>query len=358
MTSYRRSLALAALPFLSWSATAQTVSVNAGANQQLPAGHAMTWLHGQLLNPSPVDFWMADGDGANEDKLLKWNDVTGLTAVGPLKNAGGQLYGWPSDLERVQGIVYGLETFHRRLYTLDDQTGLCTDAGPALNYTRLFGMSYDAAANKLYAVDQKTRKLLEIDRSNALPLVVTTLPAAHSDIRGLAFCAADSKLYYCDNATETLQRIDPVTKVIEHVLDLNDGPNAIVDEIEFWEGELFCSYRSYDAQTNVWSAQLARIDLEEEIAIPYGPVINDVSAHSFVLRSLPEIPRWVQVGGPPNATIARPWQLDTPVSFTRPGRYVFELRAQLFHKVKATDTMVVVVTQLPLGGNSGPKSAQ
>jgi hypothetical protein len=353
-----RTLVLAVVPALSWSAAAQQVSVNAGPNQQLPAGHNMTRLAGQLLNPSPVDFWVADGDGANEDKLMKWNDVTGLTAVGPLKNAGGQLYGWPSDLERVQGIVYGLETFHRRLYILDATTGLCTDAGPALSYTRLFGMSYDSTHNKLYAVDQKTRKLLELDRSNALPTVVTTLPAAHSDIRGLAYRAADDKIYYCDNATETLQRIDPVTKVIEHVLDLNDGPDAIVDEIEFWEGELFCSYRSYDTNTDIWSAQLARIDLEEEIAIPYGPVIQDVSAHSFVLHSLPEITRWVQVGGPPDATIARPWDLDTPVSFARPGRYVFELRAQNFRHVKATDTMIVVVSQIGWGGNSGPQSAQ
>ena len=356
--TFCRSLALAAVPALSWSAAAQQVSVDAGPDQKLLNGQKMVRLAGQLLNQSPVDFMVADGDGANEDRLLKWNDATGLTAVGPLQNAAGQRYGWPSDLERVRGVVYGLETFHRRLYTLDTTTGLCTDTGPSLPYSRLFGLSHDPTHDRLYAIDQKTRKLLQVDRSNAMPSVMTTLPAVLSDIRGLAWRVADSKLYFCDDATETLQRFDPMTGQLEHVLDLDDGPDAIVDEIEFWEGELFCSYRTYDAATDVWSAQLAHIDLEEEIAIPCGPVIHDVSAHSFVLQSLPETTRWVQVGGPAAATLARPWELDTPVHFTQAGTYTFELRAQRFHRVVATDTMVVVVKQMGLGGPIGPQTTQ
>ncbi len=347
------ALALASL--LAAPAPAQ-VWVNAGQDTMLPAGHSMMRLAGSAGGFSPLDFWVADGDGLTENRLLKWNDVTGLTVVGPLQTAAGRVYGWPSDFERVRGTVYGIETFDKKLYTLDGNTAICTDVGPALSsYTRLFGLAYDFGNDHLYAVDNKTRKIIKIDRTTAVSSVVMTLPSNFSDVRGLAYRVGDGKLYFCDDATETLQRINLATLAIEHVMDFNDGPNAKVDEIEFYEGQLFCCYRSYDSLTDIWSAQLARLDVEDEIAIPYGPLITDVSAHSLVIFSVPEHARWVQVSGPATAQILQQNQLDSPVTFPAPGQYVFELRAELFRNVVTADQVTIrVQPKRPPNSAGGP----
>ena len=322
------------------------VWVNAGQDLALPAGHQLARLAGSAGNLSPLDFWVADGDGVTENRLLQWNDLTGLTVVGPLQNSSGRVSGWPSAFELVRGEVFGIETLDRKLYKLDGATGLCTDVGPALSYTRLFGLAYDYAADRLYAVDNKSRKILEVDRSTAVATVVTTLPSQFSDVRGLACRSGEGKLWFCDDATETVQRLDLATLAVEHMLDLNDGPDAKVDELEFYEGQLFCVYRTYDVLTNVWSAQLAHIDVDDEVATPYGPVISDASAHSMVIHSLPETLLWVQVSGPP-ATIARPGDLDSPVTLSDAGQYVFELRAQHFRRVVVSDRVTLRLPPQP-----------
>lgn len=346
MTMLRTLLALAALPLLATTAATQ-VQVRAGKDIRLPAGKWMTHLDGQVHDRSPLSFFVADGDGTTEDHLLRWQSGSGLTATGPLKNLSGNTYGWPSDLERINNTIYGIETFAKKLYTLDPTTGLCTDVGSATSYTRLFGLAYDKSTDKLYAVDQKTRKLLLFNRSTGAATVVKTLPSSFTDIRGLAFRPSDGKVYFCDDATETLQRIDLVSLVVEHVLDLNDGPDAKVDEIDFVAGKLFCSYRMYDSTTDIWSMQLALIDLDDEVAIPYGPVIDDCSAHSLLINSIPETIHWTQVDGPQAAHLINPGVRDPAVRFDVPGRYVFELRAQLFSKVVASDQVIVIVERGP-----------
>lgn len=356
MLAVRRSWVSLCVLVASAPAARAQVGVHAGPDQTLPAGRLLTRLDGTVSNPTPLEFWVADGDGATENRLLKWNDVTGLTVVGPLQNAAAQIYGWPSDLEPVRGTVYGIETFFRRLYTLDPATGLCTDVGgTSLPYGRLFGLAYDFPKDKLYAVDQTTRKILLLDRTTGGSSVVMTLAPKYSDLRGLACRQADGRLYFCDDATETLARIDLQSLTVEHVLDFLDGPDAKVDEIEFFEGQLFASYRSFDPGSGKWSMQLARIDLDDGLAFPYGPVIDDCSAHSLVVRSVPENFEWVQAAGPAPATIHQPHQLDTPVSLPRSGSYLFELRARRFHKVLVADQMVVRAPQPPAGGGgSGP----
>ncbi|MBM4013631.1 MAG: hypothetical protein FJ293_01535 [Planctomycetes bacterium] len=339
--------ALVALALLASTAPAQ-VQVHAGPNQRLPVGQTLTRLAGKVRNLSPLSFWVADGDGATEDKLLQWHDQTGLTSVGPLTDGAGKTYGWPSDFEEIQGVVYGIETFHKKLCTLDANTGVCTPVGGTQKYSRLFGLSYDAQNDKLYGVDQSSRKLLTFDRTTGAATVVLTLPSNFTDIRGIAYSGGDGKVYFCDDATETLQRVDPSTKVVEHVLDLNDGPDAKVDEIEFHAGALFCSYRSFDPATALWSMQLARIDLVDQIAIPYGPVIPDCSAHSLLIRSVPEIVRWEQVAGPLPAHLVDKSDPTTPVRFDAPGRYVFELRASTFSRVRDSDQVIIVIEHGPI----------
>ncbi len=329
-------------------ATSAQVQVHAGPNQRLPVGQTLTRLDGKVRNVSPLSFWVADGDGATEDRLLQWHDQTGLTTVGPLTDGAGKTYGWPSDFEEIHGVVYGIETFHKKLYTLDANSGLCTPVGGTQGFSRLFGLSHDAQNDKLYGVDQASRKLLTFDRTTGAATVVLILPGSFTDIRGIAYCGGDGKVYFCDDTTETLQRVDPATKVVEHVLDLNDGPDAKVDEIEFHAGALFCSYRTFDPATALWSMQLARIDLVDEIAIPYGPVIPDCSAHSLLIRSVPEIVRWEQLSGPLPAHVVDKSDPKSAVRFDSPGRYVFELRASTFSLVRASDQVTIVVEHGPI----------
>ena len=357
MSALRRGLFVFMLPLSAAAAAAQPpqVAVDAGPNQTLPHPRRITRLEGQVTNVTPLDFWIADGDHATENYLLKYDDRTGLTAVGPLQTSSQQIYGWPSDLEKVGGVVYGIDTFHRKLYRLDAGTGICTPVGSAVSYTALFALAYDHAGDRLYSVDQKTRKLLRFDRSTGKATVILTLPAAHSDVRGLAFRKRDRKLYYCDDATEALYRVDPATGVNEFVLALGDGPTAKVDELDFFQGRLFGSYRAFDAAAGIWSMQLLEIDVENVEARLHGPVIRDCSAHSLVVNSLPETIRWVQIAGPADARIVRPDDVATPVHFPAPGAYVLELQA-IGGSTTTRDQVVIRVAPPTSGNPSGGSS--
>jgi hypothetical protein len=222
-----------------------------------------------------------------------------------------------------------------------------------MTYTSLFGLAYDRASDKLYAVDQLSRKLLKLDRSTGRPTVILTLPSGHDDIRGLAWRQSDGKLYYSDDASEAIYRVDPATGKNEFVLALADGPSAKVDELDFFAGRLFASYREYDPVAATWSMQLLQIDVDDGDARFVGPVIDDCSAHSLLVNSIPENVQWVQVGGPAPATILRPRQLDTPVLFPQPGSYVFELRATGDGATTSDQVAIRVMQGNPAFSNGG-----
>ena len=348
-----RSAAIAALAtalgVLPAAPASGQVIVDAGPHLVVRSPQVTAPLSGSLTNGTPLDFWIADGDHATENKLLKYDDLTGVTAVGPLQSPSGQSFGWPSDLERVGDKVYGIETFHRYLYVLDPASGICTPVGAQVTYTTLFGLAYDYFGDKLYAVDQKTRKLLLFNRSTGTAKVVLTLPSTHADVRSLGFRHSDRKLYYSDDATETIYRVDPGTGVNETVLALNDGPDAKVDELDFFAGRCFVSYRTYDSGMDLWDMQFLQIDVDQGEILFEGPVIGDCSAHSLLVNSIPETTRWVQLSGPSQARILHPEQLSSLVRFDAPGRYRFELRA-IGAFTTTTDTVDVWVQQ----GGAGP----
>lgn len=340
-------LAAAALsPLLDAAASGQPV-VSAGPDQALPPGRLMTRFAGGVSNLTPLEFWVADGDHATENMLLKYHSTSGITAVGPLQTSSGLTYGWPSDFEQVAGIYYGIETFHRRLYTLDPQTGLCTPVGGQTGWTTLFGLAYDFDTDTLYGVDKNTRDLIVFDRSTGAGTAILKLPVQHSDVRGIAYRKLDRKLYYCDDFTETIHRVDPVTGTVEFVLALNDGPNAKVDELDFFHGRLFASYRTFEPNSSVWSMQLVQIDVDAGEVESFGPVVDDCSAHSLIVLSVPEQVEWRQTAGPALARIEREHDPKSPVSFPAGGTYVFELRAA---GTGGTFTDSVTIT-VP-GGNS------
>ena len=346
MMSIRRVVTLLAAPavvaLLDSAASAQ-VKVDAGADKTLPHGVRLYPMKGRVKDLTLLDFWVADGDNATENKLLKYREDRGVVSVGPLKTAAGRVYGWPSDFERIKGQLYGIETFDRVLYTLNPTTGLCTAVGSASSYTRLFGLAYDGQADKLYAVDQNSRKLITINYSTGKTSLVLTLPKAHTNIRSLAHRLRDGKLYYTDDTTETLYRVDPVSGVNETVMALSDGPNAIVDELDFFHDRLFASWRMFDPAANRWSTQLVQIDFDNNDVVEWGPIIDDCSAHSLVLNSFPEMVYWRQVDGPPGAVIVRPRDPQTTIQFATAGRYTFELVAENLDGTVTSDQVVITL---------------
>src|SRR5262245_32680689 len=120
----RTFVALVALATL---ASAQ-VQPDAGPDQSITYGTSAT-LAGVLNNRSHLDWWTADGNFATEDCILQYRDDAPMVVSPKLRDAAGRTYGWPSDLLRINGQVYGIESYNRYLYTVNVQTGVCTPIG-------------------------------------------------------------------------------------------------------------------------------------------------------------------------------------------------------------------------------------
>src|SRR5436190_134256 len=94
---------------LAASAFAAPPAVNAGPDQII---HTLsTRLDGSATNLTALRFWTADGNHATENMLIKYDSTAGITYLGPMHDAAGAIYGWPSDFERIQGNVYGIDTY-------------------------------------------------------------------------------------------------------------------------------------------------------------------------------------------------------------------------------------------------------
>ncbi len=172
---------------------------------------------------------------------------------------------------------------------------------------------------------------------------MTTLPAAYTDIRGLAYRESDSKVYYWDESTESLMRYDTTAKKSEYVVGLILGTNGMIDEITFINGHLFVSLRYYDPLTTLWSMRLAELDLVTAAFTVTGPVITDCSAHSLLIQSIPEVISWKQISGPGVAAFTNPADPATTTTYSVPGQYVLELSATALNGTVISDTVTVDV---------------
>jgi hypothetical protein len=85
-------------------------SVNAGPDAIVQLGQSYS-LQG-AVELSPLEFWTADGNDATEDMLIKYNELSGITAVGPILSTEAlpRYFGFPSDLQRVGILNFGIET--------------------------------------------------------------------------------------------------------------------------------------------------------------------------------------------------------------------------------------------------------
>ena len=232
-----------------------------------------------------LSFWTGDGDHATEDMLIKYDSQSGVSYLGPLRNKEGIRFGWPSDFARVGKSIYGVDADRRRLYKLDGESGIVEPVGGRMRYQRVFGLAYDETHCKLYALDNTSRKLLLLDSRTGGASEVFTLPALHLDIRGLAFNSGENKLYYSDESTKAIYSCDPNIGTPQIVMKLPNTPQAIIEELEFYEGRLFASYVTF--QNSVWHMQIMEMDPKLNSLHPIGPVLKDLSGHCLLINSMP-----------------------------------------------------------------------
>jgi hypothetical protein len=257
------------------------------ADRSMPRRIAIFLLAVYSLSPSiasaDLDFWVADGNGATENHLVKYNSTTGITSV-PLLDSQNQIYGWPSDLIRVGSTIYGIDTAHRSFYTLNGDSGLVTPIGTfALGSAS--GLAYDVSNDVMYVSSYSQSNLFTLNRTTG----ATDLWLHHSalqSIRGIAFNNANGLLYAVSLAGNILS-IDPVSKSVQTaVTPVNDVPGSFYDELAFFNGELYAPY----VGANYSTAQVRKIDLTTGAVTDIGPLLTDVSAHTVVINSVAAIP--------------------------------------------------------------------
>lgn len=318
-------LALSALSLVS---VAQ-VAPDAGPDQSVSLASGAL-LGGVLNNRTPLDFWTADGNGTTEDKIVMYHEGSPLTSSPWLHDSANHVFGWPSDLQRINGQIYGIESARRVLYTVDVQTGLCTQIGlPSSTYKNVYSLAYDATNDRLFAVDLLKKQLIKFNRFTG---VITKVGAQtlknYKFIRALAYCEADGFLYAVDQGKDQLIKIDTLTGVPTFVRQLPIDPISRIEELEFKDGQLYASNGLQNLQQDLIGCQLQKIDMTPGGPITnLGPVIPDCSPHSLIINSLPEEFVWTLQSGPGNAVFADPRALNSAVSFSAPGDYVLNLTA-------------------------------
>jgi hypothetical protein len=329
-------LASLALPLL----TALQVSPDAGPDQTVTFPAAAV-LAGSVTGGAPLEWWTADGNYATEDMLIRVHGVTGAYGVGPLSN-GSQIYGWLGDIVDVGGVPWGNAVLTRELFTIDPDTGLCTTmtAPFSSQFDAVHSMAYDAAGDRLFAVDLVDRQLLRLDRTvgGATQVGNSTL-SAWPLIRALAYDAAQDRLLAVDQATDALIEISPTTGAATFLTTVAVFPNARLEDLTFFGGALYASL-GYEDSGVMNRGQLLRVDPLNGTTTDVGPEVLDVSPHCLYVESVPEAVQWSQLAGPGAATFSDPTVLDPSVSFSHPGVYALEL-AVFAAAGTVTDTVTV-----------------
>lgn len=319
---------LAASAALSTTSVLAQVAPDAGPDQSLPNGSSAV-LVGALPGRSPLVYWTADGNNATENEIVFYDETTGTTASPALHDATGKIFGWPSDLLEIGGTVYGIESLHRYFYSVDVTTGLCSPIGAANTWKNVYSLAYDAATDRVFAVDQYKKQLLRIARTTGkvTPVGSATLKG-WTLVRSLAFRAADAQLYAVDQGTDKLLRLNPSTGVVSIVRTLPADAFARIDELEFFGDDLYGTNALQNAAGDLIACQLQRIPLTPGAAVEnVGPVIPDVSPHALVIHSVPERFEWSQSSGPGIATFSDAKSLTPTVTFSSPGSYDLTLTA-------------------------------
>jgi pimeloyl-ACP methyl ester carboxylesterase len=145
-----------------------------------------------------------------------------------------------------------------------------------------------------------------------------------------------------DQGSDKLLRINPVTGVPTHVSTLPADPFARIEELSFFQGELYASNGLQDAGGNLIQGQLQRVDIATGATTNIGPIIDEVSPHSLIVNSLPEGFVWSQISGPGVAVFSNVNVLSPTVSFSAAGTYELALTA-LAYPTPVMDSLIVLV---------------
>ncbi len=310
-------------------------------------------LSGFIEGHAPLDFWMGDGNAETENELIRYHSVDGLSTIGPLHRVNGKTMGWPGDLVRIDERVYGIDVGARLVYILDEDTGICLPVTSELprEWRGIHSLAHDAENDRLFAVDLNTGQLLRIERGSGK---VTPIHApglrGKKGVRSLAFDPELRLLFAADYESDRLLVIEPKSGRIADTMILPRDPNSRIEELQFFEGELYAMTGLLERGELV-GARLQRINLRTGFVSNVGPRLRNVSPHALLVNSVPEDFHWVQVGGPAVAEIEYTRALDTAVSFPQAGRYEFELRVE-----QVADRVVVEVRAAAPSGTGAPGS--
>jgi hypothetical protein len=252
-------------------------------------------VHSQ--SPS-LSFWLADGDGATEDHIVTYNDITGLGSM-PLVDSMNVTWGWPGDLIEIGGVIYGCDTFCEMIWTFDPVTGLVTPVSASAGNpgwdTRLGSLAYDPVAELLYAFDWggSQNDLFVFDPATVSWIGhLPDLP--FSNVRGLAWNVADSLLYLYDAATGQIHTLDPQTGGSSFVAAIDHGAGDYYDELSFHEGNLYGAL--HIDQNGVDVIQLRLIDLVTGSADDVGPPIVNSDGHALLIFAAPQPGEYANYG--------------------------------------------------------------
>lgn len=316
--------------------------VNAGPDRVGAVGQAVE-LAGSISGLSAMDFWVADGNSspAFNNKIMRYNSTTGLTAIGPIQTAGGSIHGWPSDMLKINGVFYGIDTFWRRLYTIDPDTGIVSPILPSnnTNPNLLSSLAYDPTQNILYACDYSEHRLHSFNRTTGLTTFLAQMPL--NDVHALEY--VNGLLYCIDNATQALYSFPPPTSSnvqLTFRCTLPLASDELYDELVYFRGEFYASFHYLVG--GVATAQVRKINISTGQTTPIGPALAPTSCHTLYIVSLPEDAAWSVVSGPGSVTFAAPSSPTSTANFSQPGTYLLQLTV-FADPAPVSDTVTVTV---------------
>lgn len=323
--------------------------VSAGPDQSL-VHPSPALLQGSVRDRTILDWWTADGVDATENHLIKHNAKTGTTAIGPIRSWRGRIYGFVTDLVRIDGEVYGVDAARRRLFTIEPRSALVLLRGSTWpsQYADVQALAYDETADRLYAIDRRQRLLLVVDRSSgSLTPIGSGALTGYDEIRSLAWRSSDRMLYAVDNRSALLVRIDPTTSRPTRVTRLATVRNHHVEEIEFVGDHLYAvTAATGEGSDGVAQAQLHRVHLADGRMEAIGSPIDDVSPHGLLIDGVPEEVSWTRVSGPGSVVFSDPGSLNPVATFSAPGGYVLTFTVST---AAGTVSDTVTILQAPAG---------
>jgi len=309
-------------------------------------------LRGVVSGRSPLAYWVADGNGASEDMLVRYPGTGDGDHIGPLRTVNGKRLGWPGDLVRVGERVEGVDVAERRIYEVDLATGECLPITPALPalWQALQSLAYDPVGDRLFSFDEVEGQLISIEPGTGLVkrIDVPGLDRRHS-VRSLAYDPALRVLFAMDSDAERLIVVEPDLGLVAGEMALALPPDTKVEELQFFAGELY-GMLGYLEAGNLVAGQLLRINTRTGGISNVGERMEEVSPHALLVESVPERVTWRQVTGPAPADLEYSSTLDPSVRFSQPGAYVFELTVYVGGR-KLRDRVSVQVEIRDCNGN-------